>query len=632
MNKIGSFFFLTAFTTITAQNITHINQNTVLSVGSKALLYNGGSFQTKGNAKAEVFGKVMLVSKSSNDTFKTIDGTNENFNLRLVDKSNWNYSQFGQIYIKDFSQNNITAIVSKEFVGNKHGDYQQLAIPFYGKEFSSLQDEFSTTLSNQRWSKMEILRWNNAQIRFDGSVIPSGTITSNSTPGISINLTDKTTLADRLSYYAVGTAGGLNPENVSLISGIPYSDGLAVELKQDNINFGSSGSATNIYREKYNTYLSDIFEFSNPWEGSFAKNVYQYANPFLTNIDLSLIGIDETSGDGNNISNIWGISVNPNSVKFNSSTGTASSYSANQIVTFDENLRPVGNIDGLIIKPLGTFKIKLRDNSFQQLNFDNLRRFASVPRSEDTSYSVTAAKRSEGTSLKQLEVILLDEKNNQIGETYFVVGNLQTGEIKDELKSVQAIATPANLLSTNEETPEGGIDQNLSSKYRLYINEVNESYKGKPISLSVFEGKKLKFRIRENSKISSSLSNGESFYLKNANGAITQIKPGDEIQIDSQNYDLYYGYPDKTLDVSTTKISRTVVTLDRFLDKYVVLFDPLWKNAKVNVYDLSGKLLIHKSQVKTDTPFVIEISKDNRVLIVNVQNEDGQIINSKIIN
>lgn len=632
MNKINAFFCLTAFASLMGQNITHVDDKAILTVGSKALLYNGGSFQTKGNGRTEVFGNMMLVSKNINDTFRTLDGTNQNFFLRFSDKINWNDSQFGQLYIKGFQQANISANINKEFASNKHGDYQQMGLPFFDKEFLSLENEFNAVFKNQRWTKQEILKWNNDLVRFDGSIIPASQITSNSTLGISINLTDKTTLADRLSYYAVGTAGGLNPENVSLISGIPYSDGLAVELKQDNINFGSSGSATNIYREKYNTYLSDIFEFSNPWEGSFAKNVYQYANPFLTNIDLSLIGIDETSGDGNNISNIWGISVNPNSVKFNSSTGTASSYSANQIVTFDENLRPVGNIDGLIIKPLGTFKIKLRDNSFQQLNFDNLRRFASVPRSEDTSYSVTAAKRSEGTSLKQLEVILLDEKNNQIGETYFVVGNLQTGEIKDELKSVQAIATPANLLSTNEETPEGGIDQNLSSKYRLYINEVNESYKGKPISLSVFEGKKLKFRIRENSKISSSLSNGESFYLKNANGAITQIKPGDEIQIDSQNYDLYYGYPDKTLDVSTTKISRTVVTLDRFLDKYVVLFDPLWKNAKVNVYDLSGKLLIHKSQVKTDTPFVIEISKDNRVLIVNVQNEDGQIINSKIIN
>lgn len=632
MNKINAFFCLTAFASLMGQNITHVDDKAILTVGSKALLYNGGSFQTKGNGRTEVFGNMMLVSKNINDTFRTLDGTNQNFFLRFSDKINWNDSQFGQLYIKGFQQANISANINKEFASNKHGDYQQMGLPFFDKEFLSLENEFNAVFKNQRWTKQEILKWNNDLVRFDGSIIPASQITSNSTPGISINLTDKTTLADRLSYYAVGTAGGLNPENVLLISGIPYSDGLAVELKQDNINFGSSGSATNIYREKYNTYLSDIFEFSNPWEGSFAKNVYQYANPFLTNIDLSLIGIDETSGDGNNISNIWGISVNPNSVKFNSSTGTASSYSANQIVTFDENLRPVGNIDGLIIKPLGTFKIKLRDNSFQQLNFDNLRRFASVPRSEDTSYSVTAAKRSEGTSLKQLEVILLDEKNNQIGETYFVVGNLQTGEIKDELKSVQAIATPANLLSTNEETPEGGIDQNLSSKYRLYINEVNESYKGKPISLSVFEGKKLKFRIRENSKISSSLSNGESFYLKNANGAITQIKAGDEIQIDSQNYDLYYGYPDKTLDVSTTKISRTVVTLDRFLDKYVVLFDPLWKNAKVNVYDLSGKLLIHKSQVKTDTPFVIEISKDNRVLIVNVQNEDGQIINSKIIN
>lgn len=115
-----------------------------------------------------------------------------------------------------------------------------------------------------------------------------------------------------------------------------------------------------MYNEKYNTYLDDSFEFTTtPWSGTFGKNFYQFGNPFLTNIDLSRIGYNESAGvtDGNAVSNIWGIEYNPGTVI---TLANGSTYATGSIVqTFDTNGIPVGDT-GLIIKPMQTFKIKLR--------------------------------------------------------------------------------------------------------------------------------------------------------------------------------------------------------------------------------------------------------------------------------
>ena len=645
MNKINAFFCLTAFASLMGQNITHVDDKAILTVGSKALLYNGGSFQTKGNGRTEVFGNMMLVSKNINDTFRTLDGTNQNFFLRFSDKINWNDSQFGQLYIKGFQQANISANINKEFASNKHGDYQQMGLPFFDKEFLSLENEFNAVFKNQRWTKQEILKWNNDLVRFDGSIIPASQITSNSTVGISILLTDKTKLSDRGSYFTMGTAGNFNPEMLSIVKGIPFADDLKVSLSPQNINFGTSGNSTNIYREKYNTYLSDSFEIDNPWQNTFGKYIFQFSNPFLTNIDLSLIGIDETlfgatNDDGNNISNIWGISINPVNVKFNSLSGTTSSYSANQIVTFDVNNRPVGNIESLIVKPLGTFKIKLRDNTPGTLNFDNLRRFSNIPRSENTSYSVNASKTNDGKTVKQLGVLLLNENKDQIGETYFVVSpNFQTGYISTpNNNSVQAIATPANLISTYEEAQEGGTDSNFSSKYRLYINEVNENnFVGKALNMSVFSNGFLKFQLRENSRIIETnqvLSEGKSFYYKKSgSGELIEIKQGDIIPVESNNYTLYYGKPSGTLTVMDSKPNRTVIVYDKEIGKNIVLFDPNWNTADIKVMDASGRLIINRSKVNTKDTFIIDVNKTIKsTFIINIISDKNDVVNSKFIN
>lgn len=637
-------FVLASTLLIHAQEVTtHIAEESMLTIVNDALFYNRGGMQTNGNGRVEVFSKMLIEGKTENDVVRAVDGTNENFFLRLRDQGNWQTSKYGQLFITGLKQNQISVVVSKEFASNKHGDYQQIGLPFFDKEFGTLQTEINTVFTNQRWSKTEILKWNNSLIQFDGSIVPATPINSADTPGITIELTDKTKFEDRASYFALGTGGGLIPENVSVIKGIPYADNLTVPLSPQTVQFGSNGNGTNLYREKFNTYISDIFEIDNPWQQTYGKFIYQFSNPFLTNLDLSLIGIDETLqgaviSDNNSIDNIWGIAVNPTNVRFSTASGTTSNYAANQIVTFDVNNRPVGNINALVIKPLGTFKIKLRNGIPAILNFDTLRRFSNIPRQENINYHVNA-NRKNSASVKQLGVLLLDDNYNQIGETYYVVApHFQTGNNENPSEhSVQAQAGNSSLISSYEENPQtGGTDENFATKYRLYINEANEgNFEGKKITMAVYGGKYLKFEIRENGHLveeGKNLSTNKKFFYEMDGGEKIEINQGDIVPLIAQTYGLYYGTP-KTLSSSTSiKANRTVVIYNPSIKSYVVLFDPEWQSAQVNVFDMSGRLIIETNNIETSTPFVIELNNSIKsTYTVQIISNKGETVISKIL-
>ena len=643
---------------VQAQNnvLLHVDDTAKMYVSNGTLVYNGGGLQTKGSGNIDLYGNMMVVGTST-DGLKTLNATGGgdkldggNINVKLVDAANPVTSPYGQLYISGIPQNNITAIVNKEYASTKHGDYQQIAIPFKGKTISSFNTEAGTSaFSETRWTKKEILKWSNANLRFDGNIIPYSTITSATQPGIAYQMSYTTSDADKTGYFSVGTLG-FNPSTMHTFKGTPFADGstsFTLAPAATSPNFGASGSGINIYRERYNTYIWDDFEPStSAWVGaSWGKNIYQFSNPYFTNLDLSLVGYDEPSGvtDGNNISNIYGIAVNPSNVVYNS--GTTSSYATGQMVTFDPTTKkPNGNYDALIIKPLGTFKIKLRTNASQTLGFDNLRRFNTTPRAEATAYSVSAAKNGNNI-IKQLGVLALDANGNQIGETYYVVApQFTSGHIADPIadNSVQAMTSTNAIIQTYEEALTGGTDANYSSAYRLYINEANETnFLGKRVDMGIFGSNvvSLKFQLRDDTQLVADgthlLSAGKGFYYTKADGVAHQITQGTIIPVTEANLGLYYGEPQNvTLGTgeSVAKKSRTLVTYNPDVTNYIVRFDPEWKSASISVFDASGKLVITEKSVKTDSDYVIKLDASQKAMyVVKVIGNDGTIVNSKIL-
>ncbi|KUJ50392.1 T9SS type A sorting domain-containing protein [Chryseobacterium sp. JAH] len=636
--------------------LLHVDDTAKMYVSEGTLVYNGGGMQSRGNGVIDLHGNMMVVGNNSTDVVRTLAtaGTPNPTNVivRLNQVATPVTSTYGQLYITGIPQNNITGSVDKEYAVTKHGVYQQIGMPFNGKTFASLSTEMGGSLTENRWSNREVLKWSNTNLRWDGSIIPTSPITSATTPGITVNLNTPTVPTDRTAYYAVGTGLGMNPELLHTLKGAPFADGLSnggrVSLNPNlvTVNFGTLGNNLNIYQEKYNTYIFDTFDNTTPWSTSttFGKYTYQFSNPYLTNLDLSFIGWVEPGAttDNNALTNIWGIVANPESVVYNPTAGTGSGYASTQVVNFDPvSHKPLGNFNTLIINPLSTFKIKLRDNTAQTMDFDNLRRFSNTPRAEGTSYGVTAAKNA--SAIKQLGVLALDANGNQIGETYYVVApHFGTGNFANpSLSSVQAMTNNSSIIQTFEETAAGGIDQNYASTYRLYINEANETnYLGKRIDMNVFGSNvaSLKFEIRDDTNLiptgTHMLSGGTGFYYTIGTGQAVQATQGAVIPVNSSNFGLYYGTPQNVV-LNTNEVkpaSRTLVTFNPNINNYIVRFDPEWKSASVEVFDTSGKLVISGKSIKTDSDFVIRLDSGIKAgYVVRVVGNDGTIVNTKIL-
>ncbi|MDY3547457.1 T9SS type A sorting domain-containing protein [Riemerella anatipestifer] len=637
---------LSLVSSLKAQFITYVGDKAGVYVKENALVYSGGGVKVVGTGVIDNSGNIMVVG-DANSKFATVatDGSNKldggNFILRMTNKTVGSL-RYGQLYINGLSQGNITGIVDKQYLDAKHGTYQQIALPFYQKQLSSLSTELGKTFGQTRWSQNEILIFNNATVVSDF-----------------IAITDKT--PKNTSYFMVG-AKGFDPSlstmanQVYTVKGVPYANGITETLTgaAAGVNFGTNGSATNKYRERYNSYWQDAFAITDgitAWTGDFGKNIYQYGNPFLTNLDLGQLV--------SSIPNIRGVRIEPSGVV---SSGQGATYSTGyKFVTFTGGIA-IGDTPA-IIKPMQTFVIKLKDNTSQTLDFDNLRRFAYTQRALGTNYSVTAqAKKgnlggelttlssnriannstvSSSSTVKQLGLIALDANGIELDRTYYVVyGDAQTGQPSSASTQV---AASGNLMGTFEEIPTGGIDESLSSTYWLYINEANEvTYKGKEIPMYTFSDKIHSFKvdIKENAKSIeegvSKLTSDESFYIK-VGDKFTELKQGSILSVTPSSqatyYGLYYGKPVNEVlsSVEVQKPSSTVVVFDSSSNTHRVLFDQTWAKADVVVYDMSGRVIVSQKDVDASTAFEIKLSAGQGAYLVTAVSEKGVKFSQKVV-
>lgn len=652
MKKITLSVILLGFTIndFYAQQVTvHIENSGIFYVEKNALTSVNGGVQIKGKFKNR--GNVLLkgfsdsifstlkpsglnadfsdIINGASGQFLNILNIPDNYELPNTTALGNNYS-YGQLYISNFNQANIKGFASAEYRNVNHGAYQQIGLPFFQKKLTELNDELGKTFSARRWSENEILKWNNNKVVFD-------------------NLDYSQSLDDATGYYILGNKNNsLNLSSVTrIISGQPYTDGPGVIKSIENagqgINFGTNGSAINEYNERYNSYLQDGFELQSSiggtaWQGNYGKNLYQFSNPFLTNLDLRNIFIDETNGDGVFINNIYAIRLEQASGTVSYTPNVGGGSTSFRYVTWDSSTNsPVGDVDWLMIRPFGTFVIKLKDNSIpgQTINFNNLRRFAYTPRTS-VNYSVNAGRTSQQkNTLKQLGIIALDAEGKEIGRTYYVVSkNAKSGH--QNLGNFQISASSSNVIGSFEENAlNGGYDNNYTSKYWLYINEANEDdFQGKAIPMMIYSSnvKSLKFELRENAELSQELSSGKSFFYS-INGNLNKVNQNVPVSVNSSlSVKLYYGEPQGTLSSGEEfQPSRTMVVYNPSLSKYFVKFDKNWKTADVSIFDASGKLLSKKENVNCHYDFIIDENLVSGLYIVKITSDNGESQTSKIL-
>ena len=241
--------------------------------------------------------------------------------------------------------------------------------------------------------------------------------------------------------------------------------------------------------------------------------------------------------------------------------------------------------------------------------------------------------------MKQLGVIALDADGNELARTYYAVyPSAVTGHTS--YPTTQSILGGQNIIGTFEEDAvNGGYDMNYVNAYWLYINEANENdFSGKAIPLALYNSgiKSLKFEIRENTELIENgvhqLSTGTGFYYKASNGETMEIVQNQVVPVISDRYSLFYGKPKGILGTDgSAKPSRTKVVYHQLIDNFVVRFDPNWKTADIQVYDMSGKLILAEKKVLADKDYVLNLAKHNNAYIVTAVSEKGEKISSKIV-
>ena len=595
-----------------------------------------GKMTIVGTGKITNSGNVMLIDKGmgNNAGFRTLttaglpktDGGN--FILKMYD-TNLSNLRYGQLHFKNVFQYGVTGIVDKEYKDNHHGSYQQIALPFSGKKLSELSTEllssghtfkFGAGNRANRYSGEAIMRYSNEYARFDD-----------------LAATDTNFFS---GYFILGTKNFNASTTVKTIKGVPnslvYTETIpAGGMLSSDVVFGTGGKNQNFYRERYNTYIQDQWDAATPWTGNFGKNLYLYGNPFLTNLDM----INQLPQMTNN--DILGLRLEPTSVTTSSGNGTQSAGAKQVTYTPGSPYStPVGDVTA-IIKPMQTFVLKFRNDNAHNVRFDQSIRFAFTARPHLLSPSVLS--RGSAGSVKQLGVIALDEHGNELGRTYYVVyPEAQTG--KPATYSTQVAAGSENIIGTFEEKPSGGIDEELQNSYWLYINEANQSdFKGKEIPLKIYSDKvrALKFEVRENAvevpDSQEKFRNGQSFYISKGNDLVT-VGHNKTIPVSASDnsFGLFYGKPSGYNDVSAgnvAKPSATVVAFDEATKEYKIFFDPVWNTAKVEVYDLSGRLIYSKDKVDTKAgEFTLSLPSGNRATyVVKAVSETGSVFSQKII-
>ena len=638
--------FLSLSLSISAQALIHVDNGGTFYVGEYALVYNGGGIQTKGDGTIDVHGNLMVVGDGA-DAIRTYNssGTGEktdggNIIIRINSPLAVDATSYGQLYIDGIPQSNITGIVDREYKTLKHGTYQQVAVPFFNKPMASLNAELGKNFTNVRRSQNEILIWDNDNVEADNfstsAFTPKGT-----------------------TYYMLGSKdfNAALPVNgdVYTLRGRPVASGVTETMVNAGagVDFGPTGNKKNSYGEPYNTYLQDAWDTqlvatgASPYSvPTYGKNIYQYGNPYLINLDLKFIGRVESGAinDGNNIRAIQGVRLDPGGVVSNEAGAT---WSVNaDILSFTNDgfsPIPVGDVD-VSIQPMEAIAIKLRNNdaevgSDRTLSFDGLRRFNPGSRDNKDSYDPTADKMTRESTVKQLGVIALDAKGNEMSRAYYVV--YENGTTGHSSKSTtQAVLGSQNIIGTYEEDAvNGGIDEKVKDSYWLYINEANEKdFFGKAVPLMMYNSgiKSLKFEIRENAELidrgQHKLSTGIGFYYKASNGEITEATQNTVIPVSSDKYSLYYGKSTTALDTDTAvKPSRTRVAYNPGTDGFFVRFDPSWKKAEVKVYDMSGKLLSSDKNIQTDGDFNLKVSNQKGAYVVTAVSESGEKFSTKII-
>ncbi len=621
---------------LSSQVLTYVGSDAQMVVKDGTLVYSGGGWQNDKKGKVENFGDIMVVSDTNAlfDIAQASEGAPDagEFTLKYTDPTT-----YGQLYIKGLAQGKITGKVTKEYTADgNHGaadgsGRQQVGLPFYGLSvdelkssiFPYLQINNSALNSQGRFNKASAFRWNNQKIRFDQLL--TGQLLDKATDYFII---PRTNSAGTIEWNPAGTKKDFK--------GRAYADthdthAFTLEVLDTNYvsDLGAGGVKKNYYNETYKSYVNDPFvdgTVASNWQsgGNYGKNLSQFANPFLTNLDLTNLKVD---GQTLPFTNIVGIAYyKAGSISWNAQNGSTYTENSANIANVSGGSLQAGAVDDFVIKPMGEVMVKI--SGAVKINLNDARSFSQTKRG---NYDVASRSSSIPSDkiVKQLGVTLLNADGEQIGRTFYAVSpSATTGR---EGASLQAFVGDYPIY-TKEEKEDGGEDTDFAS--HLYINEANEtSFKGKEIPMFInysspasirFDVFEAGVKLTENQTLTSG-----DFYIKDGNDII-KIKSGDTMVVGSDYYGLYFEQPEGTLGTNTALLGNTIIAKN--VSDWVVRFSKNWKTANIEVYTAAGQLIHSKKNVSTSQDYIIPLnSQANGMFIVRAISDSGEAVTKKIV-
>lgn len=628
----------------------YVTGNQKVKVNPNTLVYFGSDLQVSTAVSAD------KVIENAGNIY-----VNGNFvNLADSDKgknfvSTWaNDNSYGQVIIKETSTaDGLT--MEKGVISPSAFAWGQFAIPF---KYSTANDAMEGMFGVPYVSSS---RYYSSMMLWDNTVKPQFKTVSGTTP---LKPGDYVIL--NLSYYSAGIKGIMEGNSKLAYSGKPSNEALSgsAELVMNaDMYFHSDDWNTwknykNDYNEKYSTYISD--EVRPGTSNDYARNHFQFGNPYTSNLDLSKlpdIGFDE---------DLVGV-VQYKQVSWEH--GTGSSYATSVKATYN-GTQWAGDAEALIVKPFEPFILVLDESKTGEVKLsfgDNLKTFSmdpyhtpspSTPKtsSDDLGGNSDFAGKNQYTgatlvgSLRgfyQLELKLYDEAENFTGNKAFVVvTDKVTNGVENKLEAEYADFGNRTGFYLAQENANGSPVAESSRK--MYINTVGMSYNNKPIPFFFARksGDHNGYYIKANlfkdnifNKLTSEERNygdGNSFYFYDFKEdklipITTDFKyyiPGSTVALENR-YQIYWnGLQNHNKSELSEDLSSVVVYKDQ--DTHKVRFSEDWDNAEVKVYDLTGRKVLEFNNVSTKADFAFKLPA-NGIYVVKIVSNTGEVYTQKII-
>lgn len=655
--------------TLFSQN-TYVTGNAKVKVQPNTLFYHGGDFVIKSGATAasvvENSGNIRIQGNFTNtESPSGLDGTN--FVNTYTGATN-----YGQTIIRQTGNASGMLTMVKPTISPTQFTWGQFAIPY---TFTNVQTAFQKLFGGTTFVGSGS-RYNHSVMRWDNLVKPEYDHVSN---GGVLNPTD----------YVILNLTDANLQTFMGAGGTPVQYGGTPANKTHTVNFNTAiypGSAVpwttwqnqrNSHREQYKTYIEEHIRIASSPE--FGKYYFQFGNPYTSNIDLSRIGLNESSGDGVYISDLAGV-VKITGMQWVEGQGVIVAGVQKVVATWSAGTW-AGNREALLARPFEPFYIATNGVNTGNVSFtfsDGLKTFSNLPANvgnttnslgkmgiadeEETMYSegnvaedrangflnATFASQAGRTSFYQLGLNLHTEEGEPTGNIVYVVvdAKSQLGinqPLESEYDGFQKgfFLSQENAEGLEVETPNRTMQINaippryVSKPIPLFFSKTDEDMSGYYLKADLF----YKSIFNQLTLEDVNFADGNSFFFYDKDlDMLVPITTDFSYYIDrpednlSSRYVIYWnGGPqnrNEKMGVSDETAGFTKVYKDG--EQHKIRFDKSWSSADIAVYDLTGRLILKSEGVKTDSDYALNLP-NTLAYVVKIQSNTGETVTQKIL-